>query len=91
MKPQSKLEKEKVRIFIQNYEQLTPFINNIQASYVWFYNSLDVMVRKHKTPSIGSVTDAKPKNQVRQEVEKYLEQLRQDATREDLELNAHNM
>ena len=42
-------------------------------------------------PSIGSLTDAKPKNQVWLEIDEYMEQLRQEATREDLELNAHNM
>lgn len=76
---------------IQNNKQLTSFIGSIQASYVRFYSSLDVLVRTHQIPSIGSLTKAKPKNQVLQEVKEYFEQLRQEATREDLELNAHNM
>jgi len=46
-------------------------------------------VRKHQIPSIGSLTDDKPKNEL--EIDEYLEQITQDATREDLELNTHNM
>ena len=50
MKPHIEPEKEKVWMLIQNYEQLTPFISGIQASYVRLYNNLDVMVRKHMIP-----------------------------------------
>lgn len=49
------------------------------------------MVRKHRIPSISSLTDAKPKNQVRLEIDDYMEKLRWEATREDLEMNSHNM
>lgn len=91
MKPQVELEKEKVWMLIQNYDHLTPSINNIHASYVQLYNSLDVMVRKNRIPSIGSLTDAKTKNQVSLDIDEYLEKLRREATKEELELNAHNM
>lgn len=63
-KPQAKLDKANVWMLIQNYEQLSPFINNIQASYALLYKSLDVMVRTHMIPSIGSLTEAKHKNQL---------------------------
>jgi len=91
MKPQVELEKEKVQMLLHNYEQLTSLIGNIQDSYVWLCNSLDVMVRTHMIPSIGSLTDAKTKNQVILEIDEYLTQLRREATIEDLELSAHNI
>lgn len=50
MKLQAELEKEIVQILIQNNKQLTSFIGNIQASYVWLYIILDPMVRMHKIP-----------------------------------------
>ena len=73
MKPQAELEKEKVWMLIQKNKQFTSFIGNIQDSYVWLFNSLDVLVRTHQIPSVGSLTKAKPKNQVWQEVEECLE------------------
>lgn len=63
----------------------------MQASYAWLYNSLDVMVRIRRIPSISSLTDAKPKKQVQLEINECLEKLRWEATREYLELSAHNM
>ena len=45
----------------------------------------------HQIPSVDFITKAKPKNQVRQKVEEYLEQLRQIVTKEDLELKRRNM
>lgn len=69
-------------MLIQNHKQLAPFIGSIQASYMRLYNSLDVMVRKHRIPSIISLTNAKPMNQVWLEIDEYLEQLRREVTRE---------
>jgi len=63
-------------MLIKSYEQLAPFIEIIQASYVRLYNSLDVIVRKHMIQSISSLTNAKPKNQVQLEIDDYMEQLR---------------
>ena len=65
MKPHVDLEKAKVWMIIQNNKQLTSFIGSIQASYVWLYNILDVLVNTHNIPSVGSLTEAKPRNQVR--------------------------
>lgn len=44
-----------------------------------------------KMSSFGSLTKAKHKNQVRLEVVRYMEQLRQEATNDDLELSTKNM
>lgn len=78
-------------MLIENYDQLSPFISSIQASYVWLYNSFDVMLRNNKIPSIGSLDDVKPKNQVRIEIDEYVEKLTWEATRENLDLNTYNM
>jgi len=67
------LEKVKVRMLILNYEQLTPFISNIQTSYAQLYNNLDVMVRMHKISSIGSLTEARLKKKIRLEIDEYME------------------
>lgn len=66
-------------------------MDNMQASYVRLYSSFDVLVRTHQITSVSSLTKAKPKNEVEQEVKEYLELLRQDSTKEDLDLSAHNM
>lgn len=91
MNPQAQLEKERVLILIKNNKHLTSFIGSIQASYVWLYNSLDFLVKAHGIPSVGSLTKAKHRHQVSQEIEEYLEQLRQIATKEDLEMNRQTM
>jgi len=49
------------------------------------------MVKSHKIPLVGSLTEAKGRNKVRQGVEEYLDQIRQITTKEDLEVNVHNM
>lgn len=78
-------------MLIQKNKQLTSFIGSIQASYVPLFSSLDILVRTHHIPSVGSLTKAKPKNQVQQEINEYLEQLIQNAIKEDLELDKQNM
>lgn len=65
MKPQAKLEKARVRMLIHNNKQLASFIGNIQASYARIYNTLDSLVKTHKIPLVGSLTEAKHRNQVR--------------------------
>lgn len=70
---QAELEKSQVRMLIQSNKQLRSFIVNIQASYAWLYNSVDFMVKSHKILSLGSLTEAKGKNKVRQVVEEYLD------------------
>ena len=84
---EAKLEKEKVCMLIQDNKQLTSFIANIQASYAHLYNSLDFLVKPHMIPSIGSLMEIKHRNQVRKEIEEYLEQLRQVTIKEYLEVN----
>lgn len=49
------------------------------------------MVRVHRIPSISSLAEAKPNNQLSLEIDEYMEKLRWKVTREDLDLNAHNM
>ena len=50
-----------------------------------------VLVRMHRIPSISSLTKARPNNQFQLDIDEYMEQLNREATREDLELSAHNM
>lgn len=49
------------------------------------------MVRTHKIPSIGSLTESNHKNQVWLEIDRYMDQLRWEATSDDLELSIENM
>lgn len=91
MKPQVELEKARVQIQIQNNKKLDSLISSIHASYVRLYNNLDFMVKIHKIPSIGSLTESKRRHQFRQEIEEYLEQLQHIATKEGLEMNRQNM
>ena len=91
MKPHVELDKAKVQMLIQNYDQLTPFVSSIHASHAQLYDNLDVMIRMNKIPSIGSLTESKHKNQVRLEIDRYMEQLRQEATNDDLQLSTKNM
>ena len=64
MNTQAELEKAKFQMLIQNNEKIVSFIGSMRASYVRLYSSLDVLVIKHQILSIGSITDAKPKNEV---------------------------
>jgi len=48
-------------------------ITSIEASYARLYKDLDVMVRKYGTPSIGMLTEAKEKNQVKLELDAYFD------------------
>ena len=74
MKTQAELEKARVRTLFQNIKQLTSPIVNIQAPYVWLYNSLDFMVRTQKIPLASSFIEYKRKHQPKKEIEEYLEQ-----------------
>lgn len=85
------LEKTKVCMLIQNNKQFTSFISNTQASYARFYNSLNFLVKSHEISSFDSLTGIKLRNQVRQKIEEYLEQLRQVAIKEYLEVNRQKM
>lgn len=91
MKLQTELEKARVRVLTQKNKKLTSFMGSIQASYVWLYNILDFMVKTHKTPSVFLLTEAKQRHQVKQEIKEYLEQLRQIAPKEDLDMSRQNM
>lgn len=87
MKPQAKLEKEKVRVLIQNNKQLATFITNTQDAYSWFYNSLDLILRTHKIPSVSPITHTKSKHQVWQEIGEFLEKQKKITTNENFEIN----
>jgi len=64
---------------------------NILVSYKLLYNSLDSLFQAWKIPSIGSLVETNEKDTVRKETEEYLNQLKQITTKEDLEVNRHNM
>lgn len=91
LKPWAELDKAQIQNLIWNYEQLPPLITNIEVSYTQLFKSLDVIVRRHKIHSIGSLTQAMKKNQVLFEVERYMEQLMGEATSNDLQLREKNM
>lgn len=78
-------------MLIQNRKHLASFIGNIQDLYAQLCNRLYLLVKSQGIPLVGSLIEAKPRNQVRKEIEEHLEQLRQISTKEDLELNIHNM
>lgn len=69
------LDKACIRSQIQNYEELSPLITSIEALYAQLYKSLDVVVRKYGTPSIGRLTEAKEKNQFSLQFDAYFDQL----------------
>lgn len=89
--PQLELEKSRVWMLIQKNKHIYSFIGDIKAFYARIYNNLDSLVKTPKIPSVGSPIEAKPRNQVRKEVDEYLEQLRQIATKEDFQVNRKNM
>lgn len=49
------------------------------------------MVRMHMISSIGSLSVNKEKNHVRQEIDRYMEQLRWEATNDDLDMSIKGM
>jgi len=87
MKPQAEIDKQWILMLIQNYEQLPPLITSIEASYARLLKSMDVIVRTHKIPSIGTLTQAIKKNQVLLDVDRYIEQLMREAICDDLQLS----
>jgi len=91
MKLLVELDKSRIRSLIQNYEELSPLITSVEASYSRLFRSLDVTVRKYGTSSIGMLTEAKENNQVRLELDTYFDQLILTATSIDLQVNADNM
>ena len=80
---QAELEKAQVWMIIHSKKNLASFIATTHDSYARLYNSVDFMVKSHNIPSVGSLTKAKRRNQVRQEIEEYLDQFRQISTKED--------
>lgn len=73
MKLQVELDKARIWSLIQNYEELPPLITNVEVSYARLFKSLDVRVRKYGTPSIGTLIEAKEKNQIRLELDAYFD------------------
>lgn len=59
---EEELEKSKVWMIVQNDKQFSSFVSNTQASYAQFYNSLDLFVKLHGIPSVGSLTETKNRN-----------------------------
>ena len=69
MKPRAVELKACIRSQIQNYEELPQLITSFQASHAWVFKSMDVVVHTHVIPSIGTLTEAKTKAQVRLELD----------------------
>jgi len=90
-KPHVELDKARIQSLIQNYEQLSPLITSVEASYAWFFRSLDVPVRKYDTLLIGALIEAKEKNQVRLELDAYFDQLLLTTTKANLQVSIDNM
>ena len=91
MKPMAVELKTHIRSQIWNYEELTQLITSLQASHAWVFRSMDVVVRAHVIPSIGTLTEAKTKNQVRLEMKTYIDELMHIALCVDLAINANAM
>ena len=91
MKPQVELDKARIRMLIQNYEKLPPLIIIIEDSYVWLYKILEVIVRTHRIPSIGTLTQTMRKKQATLQVDQYIEKLMHEANNDDLHLSIENM
>lgn len=64
MEPRAVELKAHIRSQIQNYEELPQLITSLQASHARVFKSMDVVVRAHAIPSIGTLTQAKTKAQV---------------------------
>jgi len=63
-------------MLIQCNKQPDTFIDNILSSYARLYNNVDYMVKSHKIPSFDTLSEAKGKNVIRQEVYEYLDKLK---------------
>jgi len=61
MKPRVVKLKARIQSQIQNYEDLPQLITSLQASRAWVFRSMDVVVRTHMIPSIGTLTVEKRK------------------------------
>jgi len=84
MKLQVELDKSCIQSLISKYEELSSLVNSVEGSYTQLFRNFDVMARKYGTPSIGTLTQAKEKNQIRLELDMYFDQLMLMAISEDL-------
>lgn len=91
MKPQVALDKACIQSLIQNYEELSPLITNVEASYACLFRSLDVVVRKYGAPLIRTLTKVKEKNQVRLDLNIYFDHLKIMTTIAYLQVSVDNM
>lgn len=83
MKPKAIDLKARIHCQIPNYEELPQLITYLQASHAWVFKSMDVIMRMHTIPSIGTLTEAKSKNQVWLELDMYFDELMCVATSAD--------
>ena len=74
-------------MFIQGNKQRNTFVDSILNVYAFLYKILDSLVQAHTIPSIGPFAETKGRNVVRQEIEEYLNQLKQVRIKEELEVN----
>jgi len=81
----------RIRSQIQNYEDLLHLITSIQASHAWVFKSMNVIVHTHAIPSLGTLTQAKTKNQVWQELDSYFDELMRTATNPNLPISVDIM
>ncbi len=73
MKAEAELDKAHIQSLLWNYEELSPLITNVDASYTRLLRSLDVVVRNYDTSLISMLRDAKEKNKVRLELDAYFD------------------
>lgn len=76
---------------IQNYEELPHLITSIHTSHARVFKSMDVVVRTHAIPSIGTLTQAKINAHVWLELKSYFDDLMCITTSPDLPISADIM
>lgn len=76
---------------IWNYEDLLQFITGIQASHAWVFKSMEDVMHTYAIPSLGTLTEAKTKKQVQQELDSYFNELMRVATSPDFPISVDIM
>ena len=91
MKPRAVELKAHIQSQIYNYEELSQLITSLHDSHACVFKSMDVVMRAHVIPSIGTLTQVKTNKQVWLELDLYFNELMHTATSPDLPISADIM
>lgn len=61
-------------------------MDKVMELYKHLHGPLESLLELHKIPSIGTLGETRTKKEFKQEIQAFLEPIRQDATRDDLEV-----